>query len=119
MYITIIAILAVLGLALLVPLGMIGLSAVLGPRDPSPTKSMPYEGGLPRIVGSARERFSIKFYLIAILFILFDVETAFMYPWAVDFRHLGGFGFVEMAVFIGILLLGYLYIVRKGALKWD
>jgi NADH-quinone oxidoreductase subunit A len=70
-------------------------------------------------VRTARERFSVKFYLVAMLFIIFDIEIVFMYPWAVMFRQLGWFGFVEMMVFIGILLVGYVYILRKGALRWD
>jgi NADH-quinone oxidoreductase subunit A len=69
-------------------------------------------------VKSARERFSVKFYLVAMLFIIFDIEIVFMYPWAVKFRELGLFGLVEMLVFIGILLVGYLYIWKKGALRW-
>jgi NADH-quinone oxidoreductase subunit A len=69
-------------------------------------------------VRSARERFSVKFYLVAMLFIVFDVEIVFMYPWAVLFRQLGMFGFVEMVVFIAILLVGYIYILKKGALQW-
>jgi NADH-quinone oxidoreductase subunit A len=69
-------------------------------------------------VKSARERFSVKFYLVAMLFILFDIETVFMYPWAVKFRELGMFGYVEMMVFIAILLVGFVYILKKGALQW-
>ena len=67
----------------------------------------------------ARERFPIKFYIIAMLFIVFDIETVFMYPWAVVFRQLGMFGFVEMGVFIAILVVGYAYVWRKGALEWE
>jgi NADH-quinone oxidoreductase subunit A len=70
-------------------------------------------------VRTARERFSVKFYLVAMLFILFDIEIVFMYPWAVRFRDLGMFGFIEMLVFVLVLLVGYLYILRKGALRWD
>jgi NADH-quinone oxidoreductase subunit A len=70
-------------------------------------------------IGSARERFPIKFYIIAMLFIVFDIETVFMYPWAVVFRQLGMFGFVEMGVFIAILVVGYAYVWRKGALEWE
>jgi NADH-quinone oxidoreductase subunit A len=90
----------------------------LGPRRPSEEKLSTYESGMEP-VRTARERFSIKFYLVAMLFILFDIEIVFMYPWAVKFRELGVFGFVEMLVFIGILLVGYLYILKKGALRWD
>ena len=70
-------------------------------------------------VGTARDRFSIKFYIIAMLFILFDIEAVFLYPWAVEFRKLGMFGFVEMGVFIAILLVGYVYVWKKGALEWE
>ena len=68
---------------------------------------------------SAKERFSVKYYMVAVLFILFDIEVIFLYPWAVNFRSLGMFGYVEMVIYIAILLIGYFYILRKGALKWD
>jgi NADH-quinone oxidoreductase subunit A len=70
-------------------------------------------------IRSARERFSVKYYMVAVLFILFDIEVIFLYPWAVNFRALGLFGYVEMVIFITILFIGYFYILRKGALKWD
>jgi NADH-quinone oxidoreductase subunit A len=89
----------------------------LGPRHPTEEKLSTYESGMEP-VRTARERFSVKFYLVAMLFIIFDIEIVFMYPWAVKFRELGWFGFVEMMVFIGILLVGYLYILKKGALRW-
>jgi len=89
----------------------------LGPRHATEEKLSTYESGMEP-VKTARERFSVKFYLVAMLFIVFDIEIVFMYPWAVMFRQLGLFGFVEMMVFIGILLVGYLYIVKKGALRW-
>jgi NADH-quinone oxidoreductase subunit A len=89
----------------------------LGPRRPSEEKLSTYESGMEP-VRTARERFSVKFYLVAMLFIIFDIEIVFMYPWAVKFRELGLFGFIEMLVFIGILLVGYLYILKKGALRW-
>jgi NADH-quinone oxidoreductase subunit A len=90
----------------------------IGPKRPSEEKLSTYESGMEP-VKSARERFSVKFYLVAMLFIVFDIEIVFMYPWAVKFRELGMFGLVEMLVFIGILLVGYLYILKKGALRWD
>jgi NADH-quinone oxidoreductase subunit A len=90
----------------------------IGPRRPSEEKLSTYESGMEP-VRSARERFSVKFYLVAMLFIVFDIEIVFMYPWAVRFRDLGLFGYIEMMVFIGILLIGYLYILKKGALRWD
>ena len=89
----------------------------IGPKRPSEEKLSTYESGMEP-VRSARERFSVKFYLVAMLFIVFDVEIVFMYPWAVLFRQLGMFGFVEMVGFIAILLVGYIYILKKGALQW-
>ena len=94
------------------------LSRLVGEKKPSTVKLAPYECGMPP-VGSARERFSIKFYIIAMLFIVFDIEVVFMYPWAVMFKSLGLFGFVEMGVFILILLVGYAYVWKKGALEWE
>jgi NADH-quinone oxidoreductase subunit A len=70
-------------------------------------------------IRTARERVSVKYYMVAMLFILFDIEVVFLYPWAVNFRSLGWFGYGEMLVFVAILMLGYLYLWRKGALKWD
>ena len=94
------------------------INRFLGPRRPSDEKLSTYESGMEP-VRTARERFSVKFYLVAMLFIVFDIEIVFMYPWAVRFRDLGLFGFVEMLVFIIVLLVGYVYILRKGALRWD
>jgi len=97
-------------------------SAILGPKKPSSYKSSAYECGITP-VGSARERFPIKFYLVAMLFIVFDVETIFLYPWAVTYHSLPHavkiFEFAEMAVFVAILFVGYSYILGKGALDWD
>ena len=90
----------------------------IGPKRPNEEKLSTYESGMEP-VKSARERFSIKFYLVAMLFIIFDIEIVFMYPWAVQFRQLGMAGFVEMVLFIAILLVGYLYILKKGALRWE
>ncbi|MBX2992408.1 MAG: NADH-quinone oxidoreductase subunit A [Bacteroidetes bacterium] len=90
----------------------------IGPKRPSDEKLSTYESGMEP-VKTARERFSIKFYMVAMLFIVFDIEIVFMYPWAVKFKELGLFGFVEMTVFILILLVGFVYVWRKGALKWD
>jgi NADH-quinone oxidoreductase subunit A len=90
----------------------------IGPKRPSEEKLSTYESGMEP-VKSARERFSVKFYLVAMLFIIFDIEIVFMYPWAVMFRQLGVFGFVEMMVFIAVLLVGFLYILKKGALRWQ
>ena len=96
----------------------IALSSVLGPRKANANKAMPYESGMVP-VGDARLRFSVKFLLVAILFILFDVQAIFLYPWAVYFRQLGLFGLLEMVVFLGIVGAGYVYAWRKGALEWD
>lgn len=106
-----------LGLAGLMMLLSWGLPIFMGTRRPNPTKLEPYESGMVP-VGQAQRRFSVQFYLPAVLFILFDIEVIFLFPWAVAFRDLGLFGFVEMLVFIGILLVGYVYILRKGALDW-
>lgn len=90
----------------------------LGPRQPSREKESTYESGMPP-VSTAHERFPVKFYLVAMLFILFDIEIVFMYPWAVTFNELGNFALAAMLLFIVTLLVGYIYIVKKGALKWD
>jgi len=97
---------------------LLGAHAVLGGRKPTPGKGAPYESGVWP-VGSARERVPIRYYLIAMLFLLFDIETVFMYPWAVVARDLGRFGLVEMLIFILILMVGYLYAWKKGALEWE
>ena len=94
------------------------MSAILGPRRPSAVKSTVFEAGSEPSPGTARQRFAVKFYVVALLFIVFDVETVFLYPWAVNFKALGWFGFVEFAFFIVILLVAYVYIWRKGALEW-
>ena len=94
------------------------LSTFLGPRRPTVRKLQPYESGMTPL-GPAQRRMPIKFYLVAVLFILFDIEVIFFYPWAVTFRQLGLFGFVEMLVFVGILLIGYVYAWKKGALEWE
>ena len=93
------------------------LSSGLGPRRPSRDKLSTYECGIDP-VGSARERFSVKFYLVAMLFIIFDIEIVFLYPWAVILNSLGLFGLVEMFFFLGILLIGLLYVWKKGGLEW-
>ncbi len=94
------------------------ISYVLAPRHPSTRKSVPYESGI-RPLTSARQRFPVRFYLVAMLFIIFDIEAIFFYPWAVTYRQLGVFGLVEMLVFIGTLLVGYFYILKKGDLDWE
>jgi NADH-quinone oxidoreductase subunit A len=97
------------------------VSSLLGPKRPNRRKDMPFECGMPP-VGDTRHRFSVRFYLVAILFLLFDVEVIFFFPWAVVFKkYLGinSFILVEMGFFIGILLVGYYYVLRKGALEWE
>jgi NADH-quinone oxidoreductase subunit A len=94
------------------------LSSLVGWRRPSQIKNQAYECGMTP-TGDAREPFSVKFYLVAMVFILFDVEAIFLYPWAFIFRSLRWFGFVEMLLYIGILLVGYFYLWKKGALDWN
>ena len=102
----------------LVAIALLLLSHVLGPRRNLPGKFEPYECGSP-VLGSAREAIPIRFYLVAILFVLFDIETVFLVPWAVIYKKLGLFGIVEMLVFIGVLFLGLLYAWKRGVLEWD
>jgi NADH-quinone oxidoreductase subunit A len=100
---------------------ILGISHVFSSYRRTATKVAPYESGIP-VLGDARERFSVKFYLVAMLFIIFDIETVFMIPWAVAFRQLadmGGVLIVEMLVFVAILGVGYVYIWKRGALQWD
>jgi NADH-quinone oxidoreductase subunit A len=110
-----------IGIMLVVALGFglvsVILSQFLGPSNPSPEKDAAYECGMPP-VGDARERQSVKFYLVAMIFLLFDIEVAFLYPWAMALRDLGWFGFAQITVFLLILLVGYIYIWRKGVLDW-
>ena len=94
------------------------LSLILGMRKPNPKKNAPYECGM-QPVGTARERFSVKFYLVAMLFLLFDIEAVFLFPWAVVYRDLKLFGFFEMLLFIAAVLAGYVYVWKKGALEWE
>ena len=93
-------------------------SALVGWRRPSRAKQQPYECGMEP-TGDARAPVSVRFYLVAMVFILFDVEAIFLYPWAFIFKQLRWFGFVEMLLYIGILLVGYFYLWKKGALDWN
>ena len=104
-------------IAIAVAAGLIGASTLLGKRGHSPLKDTPYESGMAP-VGSARERFSVKFYLVGMIFILFDIEAVFLYPWAVVYRDLKMFGFVEMLIFVALVLVGFFYVWKKGALDW-
>ena len=98
--------------------GLIAASSLLGKRAKSPLKDTPYESGMAP-VGSARERFSVKFYLVGMIFILFDIEAVFLYPWAVVYRQLKLFGFFEMLIFVALVLIGFFYVWKKGALDWS
>jgi NADH-quinone oxidoreductase subunit A len=98
--------------------GTIALSTIIVPRRHNAVKDSPYECGVEP-VGDARARFSVKFYVVAVLFILFDIEAVFLYPWAVAFKQLGVYGLIEMMLFILILLVGYLYLLKKRALEWE
>lgn len=97
---------------------MLGLSKLLQTRRPSAAKLAPYECGIPDVTGDPRVQFKIRYYIFALMLVIFDVEMLFIFPWAVVFKSLGLFAFVEMIVFIGILLLGLFYAWRKGALNW-
>ncbi|WDF55134.1 NADH-quinone oxidoreductase subunit A [Mucilaginibacter sp. KACC 22063] len=90
----------------------------LGPKRNTNDKLTPFESGI-EVIGNARTPISIKYFLVAILFVLFDVEVIFMYPWAVNFKDLGKDGMIEMFIFMGTLLLGFIYIIKKGALDWE
>jgi NADH-quinone oxidoreductase subunit A len=105
-------------IAAVIAAGLIGVSTFLGKRMRSPLKDTPYESGMAP-VGSASERFSVKFYLVGMIFILFDIEAVFLYPWAVVYRQLKLFGFFEMAVFVALILVGFFYVWKKGALDWS
>jgi NADH-quinone oxidoreductase subunit A len=111
------SIILMIALGLLFAVPSVVLSKLLGPRKPTPEKSAPYECGMPP-VGDARERMSVKFYLVAMIFLLFDIEVAFLYPWAMALRELGWAGFVQVVLFMALLLAGYIYVWRKGALDW-
>ncbi len=107
----------ILAVALVVAGGMIGAHKALGPRREFPEKQDPFECGERQIV-SPKQRFSVKFYLVAMLFVLFDLEAVFFYPWGALFRDLGAYGFAAMAIFTVPLVVGLLYEWRKGALEW-
>ena len=113
-----------LGVVIMIVLGvgfagvMIGLSVLLGPKNPTPEKLAPYECGMPA-VGDARERQSVKFYLVAMIFLLFDIEIAFLYPWAMAFRELGAVAYFQIVAFFLLLVTGYIYVWRKGVFDWS
>jgi NADH-quinone oxidoreductase subunit A len=113
-----VAIALMIVLATVVALIAIGLGTLFGPKKDTAAKSMPYESGM-NPYGEGTRRMPIRFYLIAVLFILFDIEVVFFLPWAITFRQLGLFGLIEMIIFIVILLVGYVYAWKKGALEWE
>jgi NADH-quinone oxidoreductase subunit A len=113
-----IPVLILLGISVAQAVGMVVLSEVLSPRKATAVKLSPYESGIDPL-GTTRERFSVKFYVVAILFIVFDVETVFLVPWAVAMRILGWEGFIVAMIFIFILTVGLIYEWKKGALEWD
>jgi NADH-quinone oxidoreductase subunit A len=106
-----------LGLGIVLSLAMVGVTRLMGPRATSEVKRAPFESGsIP--VGTARERFSVKFYIVALLFIVFDVEAVFIYPWAVLLKELGWSAMISMGIFMSTLVVGLIYVWRKGALEW-
>jgi NADH-quinone oxidoreductase subunit A len=98
--------------------GTIIITHMIGPKVKTENKLSSFESGV-EVKGNARQPFSIKYFVVAILFVIFDIEVIFMYPWAVNFREFGIQGLLEMFVFMGILLLGFIYIIKKKALDWD
>jgi NADH-quinone oxidoreductase subunit A len=105
-------------IALAIPIAMVGFARLAGPRKQAVKKMVPFECGVDP-VGDTRKRFSVRFFIIALLFLIFDLEAVFIYPWAVLFRKLGLFGLIEMAVFLFILIIGLFYVWKKGALEWE
>jgi NADH-quinone oxidoreductase subunit A len=116
--ITYLPLLVMLLVAAFLGLLIIVLSTVLAKRNPTPIKLMPYECGMDPI-GDARRRFSIRFFLLGMLFIVFDIELIFLFPWATIYADLKMFGFIEMLIFVLVLLAGLAYVWRKGALEWE
>ena len=105
-------------LAMALAAGLLSVSYLLGKKVRNRVKDMPYESGIVP-TGDARQRFSVKFYLVAMLFLLFDIEAVFLFPWAVVYHDLKLFGFFEMLAFIAAVLAGYIYVWKKGALEWE
>jgi NADH-quinone oxidoreductase subunit A len=99
--------------------GSLGVAALVGPSRPNPTKLSAYECGNEPLADVKRTRFSVKFYMVAMMFLIFDIETVFLYPWAVVYRSLGWFGLAQMAVFIGVLGIAFVYEIGRGGLEWD
>jgi NADH-quinone oxidoreductase subunit A len=112
-------ILLLFGVAAAFAVGSITVSSLVGPRAPNPTKLAAYESGNIPLADVKGTRFSVKFYMVAMLFLIFDIEAVFVYPWAVVFRSLGWFGLVQMLIFIGILGVAFIYEIGRGGLEWD
>jgi NADH-quinone oxidoreductase subunit A len=110
--------LVIFALAGVVVLALLFIASKVGPKSSNPAKGDPFESGNPPR-GDARIRFSVKFYLVAMLFLIFDLEVVFLYPWAIYFRQLGIAGLVQMGIFLFILAVGYAYVWKKGALEWN
>jgi NADH-quinone oxidoreductase subunit A len=113
-----IPVLILFGISIVNAIGMVAASHLVSPRRSTPEKDMPYESGMIA-VGDTRSRFSVKFYMVAISFIIFDLEAVFLIPWAVEMRHLGWGGFVAMSIFVVVLTVGLIYEWKKGGLEWD
>lgn len=111
-------ILVFLAIAAIVGIAALTIGFIAGPKDPTPAKLSPYECGFPAF-DDARAPFDVRYYLVAILFIIFDLETAFLVPWAVVLHKIGWFGFIAMGVFLGLLLIGFIYEWKTGALDWE
>lgn len=113
--------LVTLAIAIVLPALIMVLSKLIGPRKASAVTLQPFECGIPTKgqVGDARQRFNVKFYLVAMFFLIFDVEVLFLFPWAVWFQHDFWYGFVSMLAFLGILVFGWFYLLKRGALEWE
>lgn len=111
-------IIILIGVAIIVALAFMVLSVVIGPKRPNVLKLRPYESGMDP-VGQARERYSVSFYMVAMEFIVFDLEVVFLYPWAVRFLHLGIGTFIAMMIFLLVLFIGLIFTLKKGTLDWD
>jgi len=107
-----------IGFALVLSCVPLAIGSLLGARKPNPDKNCAYECGFPAM-GQARLPFDVRFYLVAILFIIFDLETAFLFPWAVALHHIGLFGLLSMLLFLGLLIVGFVFEWKRGALSWE
>ncbi|HEX2027272.1 MAG TPA: NADH-quinone oxidoreductase subunit A [Nitriliruptorales bacterium] len=112
-------VLLLLGLATAFAAGSLVVASLVGPDHPNPTKLAAYECGMEPLADVKGGQFAVKFYLVAMMFLIFDVEVVFLFPWAVVFQRLAWFGVIEMGVFIGLLFVAYIYIVRRGGLEWS